>query len=99
MAKYRFVQVYGSWKAGVTSEQVEEKLNLALDWYRYGKGLYLVFTSASLNKWQDRLTPFVEPEGDLFICIADVSEIGGWMSKEFWEWIEKNQQRMRSEAS
>ena len=66
-----------------------KKLSLALDWYRYTKGVYVVYTTSSSVKWKARLIKLVKPDGLLFICKLDGSTRQGWMGKDFWEWLEK----------
>ena len=89
MAEY--LHVYVSPKEGVTREQVEKKLSLAIDWYRYAKGMYIVYTTSSVDKWKERLIYLVKPGGRLFVCRLDVGKRQGWMNKDFWEWLKKQQ--------
>jgi hypothetical protein len=74
-------------KAGVTQEQVEEKMNLALDWYKYAANSWIVKTTSDAAKWQTRLKPLVEPDGTLLILKIDPSDRQGWIAKGFWEWL------------
>ena len=68
---------------------MEKKLNLAIDWYRYTKGVYVVYTSSNSAKWKARLSDLVKPDGLMFICKLDTSTREGWMAKDFWEWLTK----------
>ena len=81
--------IYISPHKNATQEDVEKKLSLALDWYRYTKGVYVVHTTSSSVKWKARLINLVKPDGLLFICKLDGSTRQGWMGKDFWEWLEK----------
>jgi hypothetical protein len=76
-------------KAGVTREQVEKTLNLAVDWYRYREGCYVVETTTDENKWMSRLEPFVGTTGYLFICKFDTAHFHGMMGPDFWKWFEE----------
>jgi len=87
MAEY--LHIYISPKDGVTRAQMDKKLNLAIDWYRYARGLYVVYTTSSADKWKARLIDFVKPQGRLFICRMDASQRQGWMNKDFWDWLKK----------
>ena len=87
-----FLHIYISPKAGVTQEQVEQKLNLALDWYRYVPGVYLVYTTSSVDKWKARLIDLVKRGGRLFIAKLDITQRQGWMNKDFWEWLGQERQ-------
>lgn len=86
-----FYNIYIVPEEGITKEQVEEKMNLALDWYRYDKKSYLVYTSSDEKKWKARLVNLVKPNGSLFICKVDVNDRQGWMLPKFWEWIRAKQ--------
>lgn len=87
MAEY--YNIYIKAKVGVTQEQVEKTINLAVDWYRYDDGLYIVYTTTDEDKWFERLKKHVDPKGYLFICKLDISKRNGWMQKAFWEWLKK----------
>lgn len=82
-----FYHLYVSPKFGVTMRQLEKKLDLAVDWFRYADGVYVLYTTSSADKWKARLVEFVKPGGELFICSLDVRHRQGWMAKEFWDWI------------
>ena len=76
-------------RAGVTLDQIKEKLNLALDWYKYAENCWVVETTSDAGKWQARLKPLVEPSGSLLILKIDSTERQGWMTKKFWDWIKQ----------
>ena len=80
-------QIYISPKKGILQSQVEEKMNLAVDWYRLHDSVWVVETTSDAAKWQTRLRPLVVPDGVLFICKLDTSDRQGWMPKKYWEWI------------
>ena len=84
-----FFHIYIERLPNVTREQVEEKMNLAVDWYRYHNQVCLVKTTSGVEKWKARLKPFVQPGGSLFICKLDPSNYSGWMTSSFWEWFKK----------
>lgn len=44
-----FFLVYVALKQGVTRDQVEVKMNKALDWFRYSSTNYVVYSTASVN--------------------------------------------------
>lgn len=83
----RFIHIYIRPNAGVRKQQLEDKLNLAVDWYRYDDGLYVVYTTSSVEKWQQRLVNLVNIDGRLFICELQINSKNGWMNKDFWDWI------------
>lgn len=84
-----FLHIYIYPKSGVTREQVEAKMNAAVDWFRYYANSYVVYTTSDADKWQSRLLDIVKPDGSLFICKIDVTKTQGWMTKQFWEWLRK----------
>lgn len=83
----QFLHIYISPRQGVSRDEVEQKLNLALDWYRYATGSYVVYTSSSVDKWKARLIDLVKPRGRLLIFPIDATRRNGWMNKDFWEWL------------
>ena len=82
-----FLHVYIVPKEGVTRQHVEAKLNKAIDWIRYGEGVYLVYTNSDVAKWKARLIDFVKPGGNLCIAKLDITERKGYISNELWRWI------------
>jgi len=84
-----FLHIYITQKAGVTRDEVEKKLSLALDWFRYDNKVYVVYTTSDVDKWQERLIDFIKPSGHLFICRLDIKARQGWMTKTFWNWLQK----------
>jgi hypothetical protein len=85
----RFIHIYIRPSKDTTKEALEQKLNLAVDWYKYETGLYVVYTTSTVEKWQERLLNLVKDDGRLFICELQISTKNGWMNKDFWEWIKK----------
>ncbi|WP_329847420.1 hypothetical protein [Stenotrophomonas sepilia] len=82
-----FLHVFLKPKEGVTSDQVKEKMDLALDWYKYADDCWVVKTTSEIEKWQARLKPLAEPDGSLLIFKLDASKRQGWLAKSFWKWL------------
>lgn len=75
-------------KKGVGRAQIEEKLSLARNWFRYDERCYVLFTTSDENKWQRALLPLVEPDGRLFICKFEGKEhYHGYLRNDFWVWL------------
>ena len=89
MSEGKYFHIYIKRNPSITKEQEEEKLNLAIDWFRYESGIYIVYSTSTPKVWQGRLKPFVHPDGYLFICELNTSNYNGWMTKSFWEWYNK----------
>jgi hypothetical protein len=86
MAKSLF-HIFVKPKAGVSEEQVKEKMDLAVDWYKYSDFCWVVKSTSDPAKWQTRLKPLVEPGGTLLIFKIDPTQRQGWIAKSFWEWL------------
>ena len=84
-----FLHVFIVRKQGINGAQVEKKLDLAQDWFRYSSNAYIVYTTSDVLTWYKRLIGFVRPEGSLFICRLDIETHNGWMTKAFWNWIDE----------
>ena len=87
MAKARFYHVYIVCRRGVRLSTVEKKMDLAIDWFRYDKKNYIVYSTSETDKLQRRLQPLVSPDGNLFICELNVNNHNGWMTQNFWDWL------------
>ena len=90
MARAVYYHIYIKTKEGITTDKVEEKMNLALDWFRYDKGLYVVYSTSDVKKWMTRLKPLAESGGKLFICELNEDNRNGWMNKDFWKWLRED---------
>lgn len=77
-------------KIGVTDEQVKEKMDLAVDWYKYSDYCWIVKTTSKAQKWQTRLRPLVDPGGALLIIKLDAADRQGWMAKNLWKWLRES---------
>lgn len=84
-----YLNVYIKPNEDVTTSQIEKKIDLAIDWFRYDKSCYVLYTSSLPDKWFKRLEEFVKPDGKLFICELEINNRQGWMTKEFWNWLNK----------
>lgn len=85
----KFYNIYIKPKEGVTTEQVETKMNLSLDWFRYDSNCYLTYSTSGIKKWHVRLKPLVQKGGRLFITEINPKKKNGWMIPDFWDWINK----------
>jgi hypothetical protein len=89
MATAKFYMIYIKRNSDVTLDQVEEKMDLANDWFRVKADLWIVYSTSDTEKWYSRLSPFVKTNGNVFICKLDVDERQGWMNKSFWSWLKR----------
>ena len=87
MASAKFYMVYIRRRSNVTFEEVEKKMDLAVDWYRIGDSLWILYSTSDVEKLYQRLAPLVKKSGYVFICKLDETQRQGWMDEEFWEWI------------
>ena len=84
--KKRFLHIYLKPNTGVTYPQIQAKMNLALDWFKYGDS-WIVYSSSDLARWKSRLKPIAGGNGRYLICEIDPTKRVGWMPKSFWEWL------------
>jgi hypothetical protein len=90
--------IYIKPKLGVSREQVERKLDLALDWIRYTDGCYLVYSSHSTGLWNIRLKPLVQNGGHVLILDIDPHAYHGWMPKDLWPWLNDKKTKIYGET-
>lgn len=92
----RFLHVSIIWGGnGKPADQLSAILNLAEDWYSYGNGFYVLYTSEDLFTWQSRFVAIIDQSSDSFFIseIPDVHrDTSGWMKKPFWDWLRANKQ-------
>ena len=88
-----FYHVFIQTKPGVSTQEVEQTMNKALDWFRYTPSVWYLFSSSTIDVWYERLRPLVEPDGALFICELNMDRRNGRMISAFWDWIKKNEIR------
>ncbi len=81
-------------KLGVTREQVEQKLDLGIDWFRYADGCYRVYSSHGPALWHLRLKPFVQPGGHVLILNVDPDQYNGWMPRDLWPWLKDKKKKI-----
>lgn len=86
----KFLHIYISPKKGVNTDDIEKKLDLAIDWYRYDDNLYIVYTTSDAKKWQSRLLDFVKGGGKLFISELNIENRSGWINSDLYTWIKKD---------
>ena len=91
MATAQFYTIYIDRKKDTTYKQIEEKMDLSVDWYRINEKLWIVYTTSDEEKWYSRLESFVKSDGHVFICKLDLSHRQGWMKKGFWKWIRREE--------
>lgn len=85
----KFYHIYLVPKEGIDSDKVKAKMDLALDWFKYGKSIWVIYSTSDLKKLMTRFKPLVDPRGNLFICELNISRRKGFMNKEFWSWLRK----------
>jgi hypothetical protein len=72
---------------GVGMKRVQDAMNLAHSWYRFGVSSWVLCTHESAATWSNRLSQFARPSGTMFIARLDPQEYQGWMTEEFWQWL------------
>lgn len=83
-----FLHIFIKPKEDLTRSDVEAVLNRAKDWFRYGPGIYIVYTKLDVAKWKERLIDLVKPGGSLFVAKLEIQERKGFMTDRFWRWIQ-----------
>jgi hypothetical protein len=89
MSSAKFYHVYILPNPDVDMDSIETKMNLALDWIKYGKCNWVVYSNASMDQLMSRFKPLADPHGQLFICELNTTMRNGWMSQSFWNWLKK----------
>jgi len=95
MANGKFFHIFLRPKFGITPKQVEDKMNLSLDWFCYDTNNWVVYSISDANKLFARFQPLVEPTGSVFICELNLQNRNGWMPKALWTWLKKDRSQAK----
>ncbi len=71
---------------GVTINDVQSAMQPAHSWYRCTPTSWVVCTRENATAWANRLMPYTQPQGTLFVCRLLPTDHQGWMTQEFWNW-------------
>ena len=103
MAQARFYLLHLKPRKGIllSSQQLLGQLNKSIDWFHLAPNSWILFSTSSPEKWELRLRKLVRPDGNMFISVLDMSteNRNGWMGKNFWKWVRKNQVRSKRKAT
>jgi hypothetical protein len=90
MDKAYFLHVGFRFRVEPDRVELEERLDKALSWYRYAPNCYVVYTTNSADVWYRRLRRHIREGDSMLICELNTRNHQGWMSKNFWEWLEQH---------
>ncbi|NQU85155.1 MAG: hypothetical protein HQ541_05280 [Mariniphaga sp.] len=89
MPEAKFYHIHIIPNEGVTKKDIQKKIELSLDWFKYGKSVWIIYSNSDVKKLWVRYKPLITPGGNLFICELNVNNRNGWMNKAFWNWLQK----------
>ena len=69
-------------------KNVEETIESLGAWCKYLTTTYLVKSNLSLSSIQSKLASVLDNNDSMII--AKVTEVNGWLTKDKWDWINKN---------
>lgn len=84
-----FYHIYISPKPGISLDDIQKEMNLAVDWLRYDSKCWIVYTTSDARKWYSRLEKFVTPGGHILVCKVNIDDYYGLMGKGVWDWLKK----------
>lgn len=64
-------------------------IRLSGRWWHYLDSTWIIVTTESAQQISQRLKPHID-NNDYILIIEVVNNIGGWLPKDAWEWINKN---------
>lgn len=74
---------------GLTYQDVQTVLQSAGGWARVSPTTWVVHTHHSTQGLTEALRPLVHPSGSVFVSGLDTRTSYGWMSQEFWTWMQQ----------
>lgn len=84
-----FYYIFIEPNTNITYAQIKNEMDKALDWFQISQNNWIIYSSSNIERWMQRLTNYVRKDGSLFITKLDLSGNNGWMTIEFWEWLNK----------
>lgn len=89
MAKFNYILTLDNTQ-NYNSNNLDKKLDLALDWLKLMPGVYFISSTSDVNKWYERIKAAL-PNNRFFITKVDISndDYVGWLSRTKWDWIKK----------
>jgi hypothetical protein len=80
--------VIGEFRPGVDMAKFQAAMNPADSWYRVSNNSWILCSPGEGAKaWQERLSPYTQPDGCLFVSRFDTEEYYGVMPTDFWAWL------------
>jgi hypothetical protein len=76
--------------SGVSADDIQKKIDVAPDWYRFGDGRWIIWTDADAKSWYNWLEPLAKPNGRITIFRLDLVDYYGWADNSLWEWLKKS---------
>jgi hypothetical protein len=98
MATARLLSLYIRPNPPSTKQEIEDKLDKALDWFRIDVGFYILYTTTEAKIWKERLKPLVEPNGSLLIWLLVPDGYSGWMKRRLWDWVKEKRAKIEKQS-
>jgi hypothetical protein len=93
-SRERFLIVNFAWKSAPKVEEIKPIFNTALDWYRMGSSVWVLWTTSSPDAWYAAIRSYMTEEDSVFIAELNLSVTSenyfGWQTKSFWNWLDKH---------
>jgi hypothetical protein len=86
----KFLHIGFSWQGTPKMKELEPTFNNALDWVRYGRDCWIIYTTTDANTWSARIKPLIGPNDSFLISeLTNLNTSTGWMPKWVWDWTRK----------
>ncbi|MFL9585119.1 hypothetical protein [Stenotrophomonas sp. AB1(2024)] len=76
-------------KSGQNYSALYEELKKSPNWWHHLDSTWLIVTSETAEQLRDRIRKHLD-DNDTLLIIKVVRPYSGWLSKEAWEWLDKN---------
>ncbi len=70
-------------------DELKKSMDKCLDWFKIGTLSWIIYSSSDIESLEIRFDKFAKPEGALFISELNIKNRNGWMTKEFWDWLHR----------
>ena len=59
-------------------------------WCHAMESMWFVYTKESVNLWTKRLRQAIDENDSLFVVDITNKSRSGWLSKDFWKWLDQH---------
>jgi hypothetical protein len=82
----RWIHVSFAWPAGGEAETFEAVFDKAVDWFKYSRNCYFIYTGKDIDDWRERVSNIRGMQGkNVVVLEIDVEGLSGYLPEWMWK--------------